>query len=327
MEIIPFSDNHLKDAAVLVAARYRAERDLNESLSARFEDTDAVLPLLKDYTNGQVGIAAIRERRLIGFLIGLRITGGTKIAYVPDWGHAAPSTDRQEIYRAMYANLARRWVADECFSHAITLLAHEREVMDAWFSLGFGMVEIDALRGVSPIEGESAEVEIRRAGPEDIDLVLALRVALQRHIATAPVFIPLIIRRGRKHYEQWLPDSTNALWLAYRDGDAVAFIELEPASRLGVVMPFFNETTVTITGAFTREDMRQRGIGTSLLSHSLEWARSAGYKRCAVEFESTNIIGSSFWLKHFQPACYSLARHIDERITWAHEDRNDDDLI
>ena len=321
IEIVPFQRDHLEDAAELVANRYREERGLNKSLPAQFEDADAVLPLLKGCANGQVGIAAIRERRLIGFLIGSFITvRQAKTAYVPDWGHAADSESGQKIYQTMYANLAPRWVADGFFAHAVTLLAHEREVMDAWFSLGFGMLGVDAVRDVSPIEGGMAEVEIRRAGLEDIDIVLTLRVALERHLAEAPIFIPFITQRGRKFYEKWLPDSTNALWLAYRDRDAVAFMELTPSSRLGMVMPVHNENTATITGAFTKEDLRQRGIGTTLLNHSLEWARSVGYKNCAVDFESANIIGSSFWHGNgFKPVCYSLVRHIDERITRVNE--------
>jgi GNAT superfamily N-acetyltransferase len=216
----------------------------------------------------------------------------------------------------MYANLAPRWVADSYFAHAVTILTHEREAMDAWFSLGFGMVGVDAVRDISPIEGRMIRVEIRRAGLEDIDIVLALRVALKRHLAEAPIFIPLTTQRGREFYEKWLPDSTNALWLAYRDRDAVAFMELMPSSRLGVVMPVFDKNTVTIIGAFTKEYLRQSGIGTTLLNHSLEWARSAGYKNCAVDFESANIIGSSFWYGNgFKPVCYSLVRYIDERIT------------
>jgi len=84
---------------------------------------------------------------------------------------------------------------------------------------------------------------------------------------------------------------------------------------------------MTLIGAFTKEDKRQRGIGTALLNHSLEWARSAGYQRCTVEFESTNTVGSNFYhRKGFKPVCYSLARHIDERITWAHDKRDYTDI-
>ena len=320
IEIVPFQRDHLQDAAMLVANRYREERNINKSLPSQFENADAVLPLLKNYANGQAGIAAIDEKRLIGFLIGLHITvRQVKTAYVPDWGHAVDSESGQKIYRAMYVNLAPRWVADGYFAHAITFLAHERETMDAWFSLGFGMVGIDAVRDVSLIEGGMAKVEIRRARLEDINIVLTLRVALKRHLAEAPIFIPFTPQRGREFYEKWLPDSANALWLAYRERDAVAFMELTPSSRLGVVMPVFNKSTVSITGAFTKEALRQRGIGTTLLNHSLEWARSAGYNNCAVDFESANIIGSSFWYGNgFKPVCYSLVRRIDERITLAY---------
>jgi len=319
IEIVPFQRDHLQDAAVLVANRYREERSTNKSLPSQFENADAVLPLLKGYANGQAGIAAISEKRLTGFLIGLLITiRQVKTAYIPDWGHAVDSKSNQKIYRVMYANLAARWVADGYFGHAVTLLTHEHETMDAWFSLGFGMVGVDAVRDVSPIEGGMAKVEIRRAGLEDINVVLTLRVALKRHLAEAPIFIPFTIHRGRESYEKWLPDSANALWLAYRDRDAVAFMELMPSSLLGVVMPVFDKNTVTITGAFTKEDLRQRGIGTTLLNHSLEWARSAGYKNCAVDFESANTIGSSFWYGNgFKPVCYSLVRYIDERIAQA----------
>lgn len=315
IEIVPFSDNHLENAAVLVATRYRTERDLNKSLPARFEDADAVASLLQDYTKKRTGVVALREGRLVGFLTYMLLLG-RRIAYVPDWGHAADSVDRRETYRAMYASVARYWVTNGYFTHAATVLAHEREAMDAWVSLGFGMIEMNALRDVSPVAGGMVDIEIRRARPEDIDLVMALRVAMERHLAAAPVFIPPIINRGRDFRQQRLSDSANAFWLAYRDEDAVAFMELVPSSRLGVVMPVFDETTVTITGAFTKEGIRHRGIGTALLNHSLDWARSIGYDHCAVEFESTNIIGSRFWQRRgFKPVCYSLNRHIDERIT------------
>ena len=321
IDIVPFSEDHLEEAAALVATRYLAERDLNKSLPARFEDADTIVPLLHDYAKKETGIAVIQEGRLAGFLTCmLLLARGVRTAYVSDWGHAADLESGREIYRAMYASMARRWVTDGYFANAVTVLAHEREVIDAWFSLGFGMIEIDALRDVSPVDGGIAELEIRRAGPEDIDVVMTFRVAVERHLATAPVYMPLLLLRGRRFYEQWLVDSANALWLAYRGGDAVAFIQLTPSSQFGTVMPFSAKTTVTITGAFTKEDMRFQGIGTALLNHSLDWARSTGYEHCAAEFESANIIGSSFWQgKGFKPVCYSLARHIDERIARAHE--------
>ena len=87
-----------------------------------------------------------------------------------------------------------------------------------------------------------------------------------------------------------------------------------------------DEKTSSITGAFTEERFRDSGIGAALPSHALDWARSIAHERCAVDFESQNILGTRFWLRHFQPICYSLIRHVDERIAWAHEGPKDEDL-
>ena len=51
-----------------------------------------------------------------------------------------------------------------------------------------------------------------------------------------------------------------------------------------------------------------------LLAKALEWARTKENERCAVDFEPQNIQAAQFWLKHFEPVCYSMIRHVDERI-------------
>jgi len=75
-----------------------------------------------------------------------------------------------------------------------------------------------------------------------------------------------------------------------------------------------DKNTTSVTGAFARVDARGKGIGTTLLNCALEWAQSVGYERCAVDFEPANIPGTRFWLRHFHPICYSLIRHVDEKI-------------
>jgi GNAT superfamily N-acetyltransferase len=325
--IAPFGDEHLERAASLVAARYRAERRHIPALPAAYEDPDAIGPRLRELAQSAPGVVAIREGQLAGFLLAyLALPRGVRTAYVPDFGHGADAVGGREIYRTMYASLSHKWLAHGCFSHCITFLAHEREAIEAWFSLGFGLIVIDALRDLDPGPGPSADAEIRRATAADVDLLTPLMLDLGRHLAASPIFIPLIVEDGRKDLERWLSDPARALWLAFQDGDVVAFMRLEP-SRCEV-MPTSADTTVAITGAFTVEKVRSRGIGTALLDHALDWARSAGYAHCSVDFESANIPGSRFWLgKGFQPVCHSLARRVDERLAWAHERRDDGDLV
>ena len=147
---------------------------------------------------------------------------------------------------------------------------------------------------------------------------MTLQVELRRHLTTAPIFIPLITDRRWEFYEKWISDSASALWMAYYDGATVAFIGLQPSAQHDTVMPVSAENTVAISWAFTEERVRRGGVGTALLNHSLTWAQSLGYENCSVDFESANILASRFWLgRGFQPVCYSMIRHVDERIAKA----------
>ncbi len=313
LEIVPLRDGHLEDAAAMVTARYRALREGAPSLPSRYEDISSILPLLRDLAGQAPGVVAVRDGRLVGFLLGMVLPTfrGKRSAYSPEWANAAQAGDSREVYREMYARLSAGWVADGCFTHVTTLLAHDREAIDAWHWLGFGLTSVDAIRDLMPVQGGMADVVIRHAGLEHIEQAVTLDQALHRHLAAAPVF--LVDEHGSEFYEQWLANSANALWLAYRDGEVVACMGLEPSNPTACYI-VRDEKTVSITSAFTRESQRNEGIATALLNHSLVWARSVGHERCAVDFEPQNISGSRFWLRHFQPVCYSQIRHVDERV-------------
>jgi GNAT superfamily N-acetyltransferase len=325
LEIASLRDEHLEDAAALVTARYQALRERVPSLPSRFEDASSILPPLHDLAGQAPGVAAIRDGRLVGFLLAMVIPEfrGKRGAYSPEWANAADAEDSREIYRKMYAHLSARWVADGCFTHVITLLAHDREAVDAWHWLGFGLTSVDAIRDLTPAQGALADVEIRRAGLEDIEQAMALNHALVQHLAAAPIFLCSVGNEGRTFHEQWLTNSDNALWLAYQGREVTACMGFEPASPDACYI-IRDEKTTSITSAFTAESERGNGIATTLLNHALAWARSVGYQRCAVDFEPQNIPATRFWLRHFQPICYSQIRHVDERVAWVHEKQDVD---
>jgi len=323
LEIVPLCDKQLEDAAALVSASYRALRERVPSLPSRYEDVSSILPLLRDLTGQAPGVVAMRDGRLAGFLLGMVLPEfrGKRSVYSPEWANAVDGEDGGETYREMYARLSAHWVADGCFTHVITLLAHDHDAIDAWYWLGFGLTTVDAIRDLTPVQETGTDIVIRRAGLEDIEQAMALSQALEQHLVAAPIFVieehapPLSppTLGGMKGGEQWLANSAHALWLAYRGGEVVACMGLEPSNPKACYI-IRDEKTISITSAFTRESERNNGIATALLNHSLNWARSAGYQRCAVDFEPQNIPAARFWLRHFQPICYSLIRHVDERI-------------
>jgi len=327
LEIVPLEDKHIEEAAVLVSARYRALREDVPLLPSRYEDAGTILPLVRDLAGQASGVAAIRGGRLAGFLLGFVIPEfqGKRSVFSPEWANGADLEDSRRIYQEMYAHLSARWVADGCFTHLVSLLADDRDAIDGWEWLGFGFIAADAVRDLEPVHGPVADVDVRRAGLEDVEQAMALDEALQQHMAAAPTFFPHDEEHDRGFHEEWLGNPAHALWLAYHGPEAVACMGLGPASTDACTV-IRDEETTSIVSAFTSERVRGRGIATALLNRSLDWARSEGYERCAVDFEPMNVLAARFWMRYFQPVCYSLVRYVDERIGWANGRQADGDL-
>jgi GNAT superfamily N-acetyltransferase len=314
LDIIPLQAEHLADAAALASRRYRRLRETVSVMPPRYENPWAVLPLLSELAGSAPGVAALRGGQLAGFLSGYLLPAfrGQPAAYSPEWANAAEGADARRIYEAMYAALAARWVADGYLAHVIGTLAHESELVEMWHWLGFGMLAADAVRDLSPPSGPTPEVEIRRAGSQDAAICTALEAALRHHLASSPTYLS-IEEDDNSSYVRWLADPAHALWLAYQDGEAVAYLRIEPANEDACTL-IQDPGTASITGAYTMPHVRGTGIGSTLVDRALAWARAEGYARCAVDFEPMNVLAARFWLRHFQPVCYALARQIDERI-------------
>ncbi len=309
LEIVPLLDGHLEDAAALVTTRYRSLRQHVASVPTQYEESALILPLLGDLASRERGVAAVHSERLVGFLLGQVLPSfrGKRSVYSPEWANAAKPRDCRRIYQSMYAHLSSRWVTDGCLTYIVTLFADDREAIDAWFWEEFGLIAVDAVRDVSPVCGPTSQADVRRATLEDVDSVMRLSQKLRRHLASAPTFLWREEVPQRSLFEQLLVDSSRPHWLAFRGEEAVALMNLGPANPDACHI-IRDERTSSVLGGFTEESMRGQGIGTALLSCSLEWAHSAGYTRCAVDFEPANVLASRFWLRHFHPVCYSLIR-------------------
>jgi len=81
LEVVPFSDEHLEEAAGLLAARHARHRETEPLLPARFEAPAAAQEELEQAwrAEGSSGAAAFRDGRLVGYLIGAPRDPG-------DWG-------------------------------------------------------------------------------------------------------------------------------------------------------------------------------------------------------------------------------------------------
>jgi GNAT superfamily N-acetyltransferase len=311
MKITSLQDEHLESAACLVAARYKALRKQVPSLPARYEDAGTISHMLHEL-NETAGVAALQGSRLVGFMTGFVLPEllGKRSFYSPEWANGAEPGNSRRIYEEMYSYSAARWLADGCGLHAVTLMAHDREGIEGWQWLGFGLAAVDGVKNLMPVSGGSSDVRIRQAGLENTGEIAAFGRALARHMAAPPVFWI----HDAEDYGDWLQQPDHAAWLAYEGEEAVGCLGLELGHAGGCEI-VQDEKTAGIVIAYSRQNARRRGIGTALLNQALAWAGSRGCQRCAADWEPMNPLANRFWGRRFEPVCYSLMRWIDERIT------------
>jgi GNAT superfamily N-acetyltransferase len=313
--VVSFREEHLPAAAALVGRRYAQLHEQNPLLPARYAEVSELLPLLRSISaNGDCGVAAIREGRLVGFLAGWRMPSfrGQKSTYSPEWANAAKPGESRYIYEEMYRHLAENWILGQYVAHYVSLFPTDRGAAQALQWLGFGMTAVDALRSVDAIPSNAPEITIRQADVDDLEAVLGLDQALWQHVSGTPSFLPLP-ERGRAQWAKWLQEPSRYTLLAFSEHEPVAYMSLGAANE-DVATIIVDDRTTSIYGAFTKAQARGQGVATALLARALERARAAGYRRCAVDFESMNLDGTRFWLKHFNPVCYSFFRLVDPRV-------------
>ena len=147
----------------------------------------------------------------------------------------------------------------------------------------------------------------------DVALTLMLDDALSRYLAQSPTFLAYTDRHDQEYHREWLSRPNHALWLAFSDSGPVGCMGFEPSNPEAAYI-ISDTKTISITSAYTVDSARGKGTGAALLERGLAWACEEGFERCAVDFEPNNLLGARFWLRHFQPVCYSFERYIDPRI-------------
>jgi GNAT superfamily N-acetyltransferase len=254
---------------------------------------------------------------------------GKRGTFSPEWANGARPQDASAIYQALYAAIAPRWLANGCFVHALRVLAHDRQGLDGLCWQGFGLNNFDAIRDLSSVNvaapdsaaGGLSDVVFRRATAAEIDDVSRLGEGLQRHLASPPIYLSYIQPDTRADHLEWLAQPRHVQYLAYRNGAAIAEMRREPSNYTACAIAA-DERTTFITSAYTAPEERSGGVAGALLQHLLEDARAEGCERCATDFESANILGARFWMRHFQPTALSVIRYVDERVAYAHAQRS-----
>lgn len=135
-------------------------------------------------------------------------------------------------------------------------------------------------------------------------------------MASSPIFLPCLHVESEEDLKHWLEDCNNTIWLAEQNEKIISLMEIS-YKKSNDAQILSDGDTVSIGITYTREQFRGQGITKALLQSAMNEAAINGYKRAAVVFESQNSSGRNFWLKYFNPVCFSLVRKVDDRIAGA----------
>ncbi len=298
-EIVPFADEHLAEASVLLAARHARHRLVEPLLSAAFEKPDAACVELEAAwrSEGASGAAALDGGRLVGYLVGAPRRGapfGPNV-WVDPSGHAV---EEAETVRDLYAHAAAAWVAGGSTRHYAVVPAHDPALLDAWSRLEFGQQQGLGIREVPRQPGEPGRARVRIGTADDVDEILRLDI-LGEYQSSSPTFAAHVApdpEEAREELLEELADPRVASLIAELDGRAVGIATAAPAEYSGLHTGVARPDDACILGyAATVPEVRGSGAGVALTEGVFAWARENGYTTVVVDWRVPNLLSSRFW--------------------------------
>jgi len=318
LEVVPFSEEHLEDAAALLAARHARHRKAEPRLPGRYEARQAAREEVAEAleAEGASGAIGFRDGHPVGYLIGAPRTAQEwgKNIWVELAGHAVESA---EDIRDLYATAAARWFDEGNHRHYVLVPGHDLNLIDAWFRVGFGHQQGHGIREVpAQVEVRVPDgYEIREPREEDIDQLVPIDLALPRHQISSPVFSPRSLPSVDEIKAEWkktLAGDQERLLIGVLGRKPVACWSVCSAELSrhynGLGLP---ERACYLAFASTLPEARGSGIGVALTDASLAAAAEDGYTSMVTDWRMTNLLASRFWPKRgFRPAFYRLYRSI-----------------
>jgi len=308
LQIRPFSDEHLDEAAQLLAARHERHRKAEPLLP---EVTDFRAEIEREWrTEGASGVFATLGDEPAGYVIASPRAYGDSGTWllIGIAGHAVRGD--AELIRDLYATAAEAWTEDGHLRHGVFVPASDRALVDAWFRLTFGASGALAIRETTPEEPFEASVEIRRSTPDDLAAAARLEQAMTESMVFSPSFSTSTVPSTDAAEEEWRDtwdDDRFVHFVAERDGKVVGHTLLyrrPPDLRVPA-------NSIDLAAASTEPEARGSGVGRAMTSHVLAWAHDSGFPVMVIDWRMTNLFASRFWPRRgFRTTFLRLYRHL-----------------
>jgi GNAT superfamily N-acetyltransferase len=318
LEVRRFTPDLLDEAAELLAARHTQHRHAWPGLDAAFEEAEHCAPLIRERleSEGAVGAMSFADGRPRGYVV---MSARPETPWGPNaWAEDVGSAGDGEAVRAAYASVAGELVDNGKRGHWAMVPPSDATLVEAWFSLSFGLQQIYAYREPVASDFQPAtreDVVVRRAEERDVRALAELDLVLPHHVMKSPVFStlnPPTLDEAIADLAGAIEDHKFMIWVAEHDGRVVSEMvgcAVAELSSWSALMRAPN-TAVLAYGA-TFPDARGLGAGRVLTDTFMCWARDEGFAWLATDWRSTNLEANRTWrAMGFRPGFYRLHRHI-----------------
>lgn len=299
LDIQPFSEDHLDDAARVLERRHARHVEAEPLLAKEIDFRAEIQSLLA--IEDASGAAAIRDGQLVGYVLGTPKDEGVwgRNIWVESAGHAA---DDPELVRDLYAAAASRWHDEGRDRQYVLVPASDAGLVDPWFRLSFGAQHAAGIQETpSTTSGAPQGVVARRAVADDVEAIVPLDSELGRHQELSPVFGGLTQPNADESREEFLnevDDPEVGLLVAEVDGRVVSLVAMVPIEKSGMHTGLARPEGAAFLGfAATLAEARGSGAGLAATNAAFDWAREHGYRVIVVDWRETNLLASRFWLR------------------------------
>lgn len=309
MRIVDFDKSYVESARLLAKKNYEEEREYVVWLPKVEE-----LPDLDYFVDNGLGVAALEGEELIGFLCcyepwDYAFGSMAKGTFSPIHAHGAIKEGRQGIYQKMYQYAAKKWINHKIAYHGIAHFAHDKESLDAFFTYGFGLRCIDAIRPMEEVICLVTEGFVfEELSKSEVGKVRELRKLLSEHLGKSPCFM----KSSEEEFNAWIMRAEgrdSRLFVARDDDKVIAFLEV---TNDGENFATEDSRMKNICGAYCLPEYRGKDVFQNLLNATIHILKEDGYQLLGVDFESFNPTAYGFWLKYFTAYTKSVVRRIDE---------------